>query len=199
MPLLRPVIILAFSFASLTVVCQAQEGAFPSDNEINLLLTQADRAMQQYKPLIDQEEELQLGKSGAEAVAKDREVVRAVEIALQALKKRPQGFNSAAGFALFEWLDDASRNAMVCSASSNTQATIALMDGDIGKATELIHLGQSCMDVSSLIYTVSENAGALYERYAKSAQKLAEDGAKAAEQCADTLKKMDAANKQKKQ
>lgn len=66
---------------------QAQEGAFPTDDEINLLLTQADRSMQHYKPLIDQEE-LQFGKSSAEAVAKDRGVVRAVETALHALKKR---------------------------------------------------------------------------------------------------------------
>lgn len=197
MPLLRPVIILASVFVSVTV-CQAQEGAFPTDNEINLLLTQADRAMQQYKPLIDQEE-LQFGKSSAEAVAKDREVVRAVETALQALRKRPQGFNSAGGFALFEWLDDASRNAMVCSTSSMTQATVVLMGGDVAKAKELIHLGQSCMDVSNLIYTVSENAGALYERYTKSVQKLAADGADAAQQCAAALKKMGAANKERKQ
>jgi hypothetical protein len=49
-----------------------------------------------------------------------------------------------------------------------------------------------------MIYTVSENAGALYERYAKASQKLAADGAKVLQQCTDTLKKMDAANKQRK-
>jgi hypothetical protein len=60
--------------------------------------TQAERAVQQYKPLLD-EEAVQLGKNGAEAVAKDREVVHALEVALMALKKQPQGFNSRAGFA----------------------------------------------------------------------------------------------------
>lgn len=199
MPQLRPAIILMFLFVSLPLINQAQEATFPSDNEIQLLLTQADRAMQQYKPLIDQET-LLLGKSiNAEAAAKDREVIQAVEMAVQTLKKKPQGFNSAAGFALFEWLDDASRNALACSTSSMTQATTALMDGAVNKATELIHLGQSCMDVSNLIYTVSENAGALYERYTKSIQKLAEDGAKVAQQCKDALKKMEALNKPTKQ
>jgi hypothetical protein len=47
---------------------------FPTDDEIRLVLTQADRAIGQYKPLLDQEEKM-LGKVGAEAVARDREVV----------------------------------------------------------------------------------------------------------------------------
>lgn len=195
---LRPALILFLVFASATV-SRAQETTFPTNDEIQLVLTQADRAMQQYKPLVDQEE-LHFGKGTAEveAVAKDREVVKSVEMAVQVLKRNPQGFNSAGGFALFEWLDDASRNAMVCSTSAMTQATVVLMNGEINKATELIHLGQSCMDVSNLIYTVSENAGALYERYARGMQTLAEKGAKAAQQCTDALKKMDTANKQRK-
>ena len=56
---------------------------FPTDDEIELLLTQADRAVQQYKPLVN-EEELQLGKRGAEAAAKDRQVIQAVETAVEA-------------------------------------------------------------------------------------------------------------------
>ncbi len=199
MSLRRPALILVLLFVSFATIGRAQETTFPTNDEIQLVLTQADRAMQRYKPLIDQEE-LQFGNGSAEAeaVAKDRQVVKAIEMAGQVLKKGPQGFNSAAWFALFEWLDDASRNAMVCSASAMTHATVTLMNGEINKATEFMHLGQSCMDVSNLIYTVSENAGALYERYAKASQKLAEDGAKIAQQCADTLKKMDAANKQRK-
>jgi hypothetical protein len=198
MQLLRPGI-LVLLLVGLATIGQAQEAVFPTNDEIQLVLTQADRAMQQYKLLIDQEE-LHFGKSSAEieAVAKDREVVRAIEMAVQVLKKNPQGFNSAGGFALFEWLDDASRNAMVCSSSFSVQATTTLMNGEISKATELIHLGQSCLDASNMIYTVSENAGALYERYAKTSQKLAADGAKILQQCTDTLKKMDAANKQRK-
>jgi hypothetical protein len=174
------------------------EKTFPTDNEIQLLLTQADRAMQQYKPLIDQEE-IQLGKSGADAVAKDRQVVQGIETAVQALKKKPQGFNSPAGFAFFEWLDDASRNAMVCSTTSFTQTTTLMMAGELGKANEVINLARSCMDVSSLIYTVSENAGALYERYVRAEQDLAEKAYNTSQKCFEALKKLDAANKQKKQ
>src|SRR5438067_1174788 len=62
-----------FGFGS---VSSAQtEKAFPTDDEIYLVLTQTERAIQQYKPLIDQEE-IQLGI--ADAVANDRKVVTAL-------------------------------------------------------------------------------------------------------------------------
>jgi hypothetical protein len=177
--------------------CSAKdETQFPTNDEINLLLTQADRAMQQYKPLID-EEERQLGKTGAEAVAKDRQVIQAVDIAVEVLKKQPQGFNSPAGFALFEWLDDAGRNALLCSSTVLMQSTMFMMAGKTDKANELIHLSQTCMDASTLIYTVSENAGALYERYLKAEQHLAEESFSTVQKCKDALKKMDAEKKQK--
>jgi hypothetical protein len=44
---------------------------------------------------------------------------------------------------------------------------------------------------------VSENAGALYERYLKAEQHLAEEGADVAQKCTDALKKMTAEKKQK--
>jgi hypothetical protein len=175
--------------------CSAKdETTFPTDDEINLLLTQADRAMQQYKPLIDQEER-QMGKASAEAVAKDCEVVRSVDLAVTAFKKHPQGFNSPLGFAFFEWLDDASRNAVLCSQGALSQSMTSARARDTEKAEQLIHLSQSCLDVSTLIYTVSENAGALYGRYVKAEERLAEEGADVAQNCTDALKKMAAEKK----
>jgi hypothetical protein len=65
-------IVLIVSFA---VAVNAQtEKTFPTDDEINLVLTQTERAIQQYKLVIDQEE-IQTGKSATDAVAKDRQVV----------------------------------------------------------------------------------------------------------------------------
>jgi hypothetical protein len=188
----------AFTLTVLLIVawpCSAKdETKFPTDDEIQLLLTQADRAMRQYKPLID-EEERQLGKAGAEAVAKDRQVVKAVETAIDVLKKQLQGFNSPAGFALFEWLDDATRNAMLCSQTAMSQSMLFMMAGDTDKANHLIHLSQACMDASTLIYTVSENAGSLYERYVKAEQDLADKGFRVSQECTETLKKMAAEKK----
>ena len=193
MPRLRIAVILVLILCCVNVA-RSQDEPFPTEDEVKLLVTQIDRAMKSYKPLID-EEEIRLGKAGVEAVAKDRQVVHAVEIAIEALQKRPDGFNSAGGFALFEWLDDASRNALLCASTSLTQATVLMMAGETGKASSLIHLAQSCMDAGNLIYTVSENAGALYERYVEAEQKLAEKSFNVAQKCTAALKKTSPANK----
>jgi hypothetical protein len=169
------------------VANQQTEKTFPTDDEINLVLTQTERAVQQYKPLIEQEE-IQMGKSAVDAVAHDRQVVNALQIALKALKVKPQGFNSPAGFAFFEWLDDADRNALLCASGASTQSTLQLMAGNTEKATALVHLSQGCMDVSTLIYTVSENAGSLYQRYVEAEEKLAVQGAEVAQKCTNILK-----------
>jgi hypothetical protein len=80
---------LALLTISFAVVANAQtEKTFPTDDEIDLVLTQSERAIQQYKPLIDQQE-LQMGKSVTDAVANDRLVVNALEIAVKAFKGKP--------------------------------------------------------------------------------------------------------------
>ena len=164
------------------------EKTFPTDTEINLVLTQTERAIQQYSPLIDQEE-VQLGKSGADTIAHDRQVVSGLEMAVKAFKGKPQGFNGLLGFAFFEWLDDASRNAALCAAGSANQAMSQLLAGNTDRADFLLHLGHACADVSTLIYTISENAGSLYQRYVEAEQGLAEQAADVAQKCTDILKR----------
>jgi hypothetical protein len=134
---------------------------FPSDDAIRLVLTQADRAIGQYKPLLDQEEKM-LGNEGAEGVGKDREVVAGIEMAIKGFGKNPQAFNGPLGFSVFEWLDDASRSAVLCSANAVNKAFESLLDGNKDKAESALHLSHNCTDASTLLYTVSENAGAHY-------------------------------------
>jgi len=167
---------------------------FPTDEEINLVLTQTERAVQQYKPLIDQEE-VQMGKSYAGAAANDRQVVEALETAIKAFKVKPQGFNGPLGFAFFVWLDDADRNALLCSSGASMQSTRYMMEGNTEKAEALLHLAQSCQDASTLIYTVSENADSLYTKYAEAEEQLAIQGADVAQKCTDILKKNSIASK----
>lgn len=179
-------IVLIVSFA---VAVNAQtEKTFPTDDEINLVLTQTERAIQQYKLVIDQEE-IQTGKSATDAVAKDRQVVNGLETAVKAFKRKPQGFNGPLGFAFFQWLDDASRNALLCGSGVSAQAALQMMAGNTGKANSLLHLAQSCNDVATLIYTVSENAGSLYLRYVEAEEQLATQGAEVAKRCVEILKK----------
>jgi len=166
---------------------RAQE--FPTNDEISLMLTQADRAVQQYKPLIDQQERM-LGKKAQQAAAKDREVVRGLEIAIKAFRQKPQGFNGPLGFSFFEWLDDADRNALLCANGATNDAASSLIDGNASRAKDLMQLVQSCSDAATLIYTVSENAGALYTRYVTSQAKLALEAVEVAQKCRDALKGM---------
>ena len=166
---------------------QKQEASFPTDEEIKLVLTQADRALQEYKPLLDMEEKM-YGNKGADAVAKDREVVNGIEIAIKAFRKNPQAFNGPLGFSFFEWLDDADRNALLCVSGAATEATAHMMAGEREKAETEIRLSHSCIDVSTLLYTVSENAGALYTRFTQNETKLAEDSAQVAQKCVGLLK-----------
>jgi hypothetical protein len=178
--------LVTFGFAA---AANAQDDkTFPSDDDINLVLTQTDRAMQQYAPLVDQER-IQLGKNYGEAADKDQQVVSSLEMAVKAFRTKPQAFNGPLGFAFFEWLDDASRNAALCSAGAMTQSTVSIMAGDKDTADALVHLSQSCIDASALIYTVSENAGSLYQRYTDAEDQLATQSVAAVQQCADILKK----------
>jgi hypothetical protein len=181
------ILICLFGFCCAVSSAQDREPNFPTDDEVTLLLTQADRAIQQYKPLLDTEEKM-LGAKGQEAVAKDHQVVDAIETAIKAFRKNPQGFNGPLGFIFFEWLDDADRNALLCASNSAVEAILSLAAGDKDRANTLTHLSNSCLGASSLMYTVSENAGALYTRYAEGEEKLAKESAGIAQKCAEILK-----------
>jgi hypothetical protein len=78
---------------------------------------------------------------------------------------------------------------MLCASGTSNQAVLQMMAGNHTKADSLLHLSQSCMDVSTLIYTVSENADSLYQRYVEAEEQLANQGAEAAEKCVAILKK----------
>ena len=95
---------------------QDQDKPFPSSDEINLLLAQGDRAMEQYKVAVNLEEmEFDKTPEEAGAVAKDREVYAGWETMSKGMKVKPHAFNTQFGFEITMLLDDASRNALLCS------------------------------------------------------------------------------------
>jgi hypothetical protein len=69
MPSRRRISVLLFLVSIFCVGLRAQdkEPNFPTDDEIQLLMTQTERAIGQYKLLLAQEEQM-LGKKSAEAV-----------------------------------------------------------------------------------------------------------------------------------
>jgi hypothetical protein len=189
-----PIILCVLSLCCVSSQAQNRDVNFPTDEEIKLVLTQTDRAIQQYKPLLDMEEKI-FGQKGEAAVAKDRQVIGALETALRAFGKNPQAFNGPLGFAFFEGLDDADRNAFVCASSALTEASVNMATGDQAKAATEISLSQSCMAVSTLFNTIGENAGALYTRYVEGEEKLAEFSGQVAQKCAEALKQKGAVPK----
>ena len=166
---------------------QDKDKPFPSHDEINLLLTQGDRAMEQYKAAVNLEEmELEKTPEEAGAVAKDRDVYAGWETMSKGMKGKPQLFNSQFGLEIVLLLDDASRNMLLCSNQASLQIPKA---GRVSDAQSLLHLAQSCSDTSTLIYTVSENAAALYRKYLAAEERLATESADVALKCTDILKK----------
>jgi hypothetical protein len=188
MSLLRSASTFVLTAVGLAVVAQAQPGKLiPEETEITLMITRTEQAIQQYKPLLDQEET----QLGADAVANDRKIEASLEVAVENLKSDPLEFNGPAGFALFQWLEDASRNAALCASSAFMQAESQIKKGNTTRANSLHHLAERCLDVSALLHTISENAGYLYIRYADSEKQIAIENAKMLEVCTDMLKKYD--------
>ncbi len=160
----------------------------PNEREIRLVLTQAERAVATFASAIDLEEATTTGKDAAYAVTKDREVLTGLRVALSALNKNPQGFNSAVAFYFVLWLDDASRNAALCASSVTAAAAAAAIGGNSKEAYRLLNAGQSCTGASTLLYTVSENASELYARYLKANEALLRVGYETAQRCVDIIK-----------
>jgi hypothetical protein len=61
----------------------------------------------------------------------------------------------------------------------------------VGKSEEanaLVLHARSCAEDSALLYTISENAGTLYQRYIQSEEALAKEAFGVAQKCTDILK-----------
>jgi hypothetical protein len=161
------------------------EHMFPSDEEINLMVLQADRAMQDYKTLLAQAQQL-LGESPEI----DKKVFETWEFARKVLRTKPQGFNSVAGFDVVTMLDDASRNAAICASSAAIQVVKEITSGKVSSKTDLlITLIQNANSTSTLLYTVSENAVALYTRFLSWQEETATKAVTMLQDCTEILKK----------
>jgi hypothetical protein len=162
------------------------EHVFPSDEEIKLMLSQADRAMTNYGQVVDQEEKL-LGASPD--VALDKKTLDLWAYAKKALAANTQGFNSVAGFDVVTMLDDASRNSSVIASNAALEVLKAITNGKVSIATDsLVTLFQNANAASTLLYTVSENAVALYTRYLTWQQDTSGQAVQMLHKCSDSLK-----------
>ena len=148
-------------------------------------MTQTERALSDYTATVKIEEKLSGNPTDVE---NDKRVLDGLTTMSKAMNAQPQKFNSPIGFEFVLLLDDASRNAAVCNADAIQKGIKTTMAGDKQGAQDYLQLAQSCTSVSSLLYTISENAGALYQRYVSGEASLATDAFNTMNKCLDTLK-----------
>ena len=169
--------------------------SFPSNQEINLLAAQATRAMDQYKSIVEQAQQL-LGKDAPDAFQQDRMLLAHWAVTQKALKENPQEFNSPLGFEAVLDLDDASRNAALCAGGATLHALKDVVNRTIEQTTLILNLNQSCTDVSTLLYTVSENAAALYKKHLAWQRESSGRAMDVVQKCTEALKRLASTKKQ---
>jgi hypothetical protein len=154
-------VVMLVVFRAAPLPAQGKGPALPSDADINLVVLQADSAMDQYRDVLDQEESV-LGMAGAEAVSRDRQLLGSWDFASKGFKVKPQTFNGELGLEVVLMLDDAARNTALCGAAA--AAAVA------GRAA----WAKSCEDASAHLHSVSQSAAALYREYLEAVQTRAE-------------------------
>lgn len=173
----RFVLCFALCFVIKSVCCAQEtkpEKTFPTKEEIDLVVTQAERAFEQYKQSVDSEAGLPSAMKDNSGVEKDKQIVETAGQLISGLRKNPDVFYGLGGLLLLTTLDDASRNAALCGTSGM---------GDIGSellqpkpnATlgyRLLSITQKCNDVSAHLYTVSESVSALLVRTVEAQSEL---------------------------
>jgi hypothetical protein len=171
------------------LACPAAVGqtdkTFPTDDEIKLVIAQAKRALSDYVVSVRLEEKL-AGKT--DDVDNDHRVIDGLTAMSSGIETHPQSFNSPAGFEFILLLDDASRNAALCNGGAIQKGVKAIADGENSTKEEYLQLAQSCTSASNLLYMVSENAAALYQRYANGEQDLAQQAFDSMNKCLSILK-----------
>ncbi len=96
---------------------KAREPEFPTTEEIKLVVTQSERSIEEYRQSVVLEAELVSTKEDPSGVRKDQRVIESATRLIAALKKNPEGFHGLGGLLLLSLLDDASRNAALCSSA----------------------------------------------------------------------------------
>jgi hypothetical protein len=150
-------------------LCLAQQATpqpnFATTEEIRLVLTQSERVFEQYRSVVEMEAAVPAHSKTNLGVEKDQQVLGASKKLIDGLKQNPKAFNGKAGYYLLGLLDDASRNAALCSGSAMADASQKLLSGNKTDVSVMIHLADTCQSMSAQFYTVSENVNALMERY----------------------------------
>lgn len=185
---MRIVFILVF-LSSLLSAQSAKLKEFPTDEEIRLVVSQAERAFADYKQAVALEASLPTAKKDRVNLDTDKQLVDMVPKLLDALKANPSRFNGLAGLLLLTTLDDASRNAALCSNSGMGDIAQELLSShDVATIYRSMAISQKCVDVSGQLYTVSESVNALFVKAMEAQEELGEQATDALNKCAAAMK-----------
>lgn len=179
---------LFFAFVSAGAMCQSKESVeFPSTAEIKLLLDQADRAFTIYESHLGLEE----GILPKKQIEKDKEVVAGWHEVRRLLNTNSDLFNSHVGFLVIIDLDDASRNSGISSGQASLLALRSIQEkSDLTAAKSAVSVAQVAQDDSALLYTVSESATQLYQRYLVADMYLKRQMSSSLDECGEAIKKL---------
>lgn len=168
---------------------QKSDVEFPTTEEINLVVSQAERAFEQYKNSVAMEQTLESSKRDPASLKKDQEVFDLSHKLIVGLKQHPDGFHGLGGFLLLSSLDDASRNAALCSSAGAAEIAKGLIDHfDVKDGYRIMTVIQNCSDVSLHLYTVSESVHALMVRELEAQQELSNQAMETITRCTDLMK-----------
>ena len=160
------------------------------------MVTQSERVFEQYKQAVTMEADLPSSKQNPSVIEKDSEVYTGSAKLITTLKVHPEGFHGLGGLLLLSSLDDASRNAAICSGSAYSDAmNEVVLRSDAKTAKEWLNVGLSCIDVSGYLYTVSESVHALLVREMEAQHSLNQNAEKTLNSCSVALKKCAPQNK----
>jgi hypothetical protein len=158
---------------------------FPTEDQISLLLTQSERGLEAYERAVKMEA-MVLPKQGADG---DAQLATKLRQTVAKLQGAPQFFNSPYGFMLIADLDDASRNMAVCMGQGWALALSSQSEAELAMAQQKMLLSQTCLDTSTLLFTVSETAVEMYGNYLLADYQLNQRATNALNRCTEVMKK----------
>jgi hypothetical protein len=77
----------------------------------------------------------------------------------------------------------------VCMGQAGMRSAAVGMTGNVSEGQRYLHLTQSCLDASTLLYTVSETAFNMYGEYLLAEDQMTKKAMSGLNQCVDILKK----------
>lgn len=181
--------ILVVFFGMPSLAQQKTQVTFPTTEEINLVVAQAQRAFEQYEKSVVMEKTLKAAKDDPSSIQKDEEVVEMSRKLIAGLKEHPEKFNGLGGLLLLSSLDDASRNSALCSGTGSVEIVKGLLEhADSKEAFRVMTIIQNCVDVSNLLFTVSESVHALMVREIEAQEDLNDQALELANKCNDIVR-----------